>query len=441
MPSVRYIEPTNTGIEEIIYDKHFGRSGARVAGSCVQAYSTPFTSQGYNSRVSWHLYEHNVPAAWAYSIGSGIKIGMVDTGLSEVQGLLQAPLFNSGLSSGRTIENHENGIADIDIESHGTGTTSVAAGPVNNVGSMTGVAYGSSIKSVKAGISPWFYDNIKFASALNFLANDNSVKIINISMGRLLDYYMVRDAVDYAVNKGKLVICAAGSVGGMAIYPAKYGNTIGATGVAYDASDPNGTNLNIYGENASGSHVDFAVYTYRLSDGAEVLKLGASSYTPECGHLSSQAAATLSGIAALVWSARPELTAQQVHVILTESGSYGTRSFAVGHGIVDAEEAVLAAMALDCSDFTAYISGPGQVPVNNWYSWSASVTDPILCGAASYSWSAKINGGQRYETGYGENFEMYVQSTDDLIELTVTATRDGGTDTAEFYVRAYNPYQ
>nr|MDQ8213653.1 serine protease [Mariniflexile sp. KMM 9835] len=46
-----------------------------------------------------HFNQHNIPQAWNYSTGAGITIGLIDTGVSQSQSLLNGNGFKDGYSS------------------------------------------------------------------------------------------------------------------------------------------------------------------------------------------------------------------------------------------------------------------------------------------------------------------------------------------------------
>ncbi|VUD69327.1 Thermitase [Thalassocella blandensis] len=326
---------------------------ASSSGGCADVKDThftrPFQSQGYNSKLSWHLDMQHVPRAWTVSQGQGVTIGQIDTGVFEDQNLLTGSLFYFGEFSGnrRIIRKDFSGTLSIGGWGHGTGVAGVMVAPVNNVGALTGVAYKSSLVTYRANELPALLSNAsvkKFSAALKAMADRSDVRIINISMGKLKKKDRMLDAIEYAYNKGKLIFASTGYLTGEegGVYPAKFNGFVQAvTGVQYRESDPNGFDLRIAGSNPYGSYVDFAGYVFRASDGACALVLDKKGYAPKSGIGSSYAAATTSGIAALVWSANPELTREEVVSILRRSGSYASSpSQDFGYGVIDAEKAV-----------------------------------------------------------------------------------------------------
>jgi hypothetical protein len=61
-----------------------------------------FTTVLPNAKAPWTFYKHNIPAAWSFSSGAGVTIGVVDTGISPSQSLFGSS-FNNGFSTGRTV--------------------------------------------------------------------------------------------------------------------------------------------------------------------------------------------------------------------------------------------------------------------------------------------------------------------------------------------------
>ena len=60
-----------------------------------------YTTIAPGAKQSWNYTYHNIPAVWALSTGAGIKIMVIDTGVSPDQDNMNSQ-FNQGYSSGRT---------------------------------------------------------------------------------------------------------------------------------------------------------------------------------------------------------------------------------------------------------------------------------------------------------------------------------------------------
>ena len=93
MPEVRYVEPLGFGSES---------TGLRSDSGCGIAANSAVPGPDYTittpqAKVSWHLNEANVPAAWNTSSGAGITISILDTGSPPNQSNLNGN-FNEGQS-------------------------------------------------------------------------------------------------------------------------------------------------------------------------------------------------------------------------------------------------------------------------------------------------------------------------------------------------------
>ena len=74
---------------------------------------------------------HNIPQAWGVSTGAGIKIMVIDTGVSPNQNNMNSQ-FNQGYSSGRTVQKIFTlpGVTSADDNcGHGTAMSSTATAP------------------------------------------------------------------------------------------------------------------------------------------------------------------------------------------------------------------------------------------------------------------------------------------------------------------------
>jgi serine protease len=99
-----------------------------------------------------------ISQAWNQSTGAGITVGVIDTGLSSNQVMLGSQ-FNSGESSNRSVQafgTYQTGYwwwkrsdGPNDQCGHGTAMSGVVASPRNTVGNAVGVAYNSSLISVR----------------------------------------------------------------------------------------------------------------------------------------------------------------------------------------------------------------------------------------------------------------------------------------------------
>ncbi|MFC1402376.1 MULTISPECIES: type VII secretion-associated serine protease mycosin [Streptacidiphilus] len=263
----------------------------------------------------WLTSMHATDQMWPVSTGKGITVAVIDSGVNashpDLVGQVLAGQNFSGLPGGAT--------TDVDKESHGTGMASLIAGTgkgLNGKG-MYGLAPGVKILPLRivgkgdneaafaANYSP------QLAAAIRAGA-DSSAKILSISQAQIEDEPNVRSAVAYALSKGKLVVAGVGNnakIGNPVEYPAAF------PGVAAVGSINAKSQVASYSE--YGPQVDFTA----PGDGMYNACNGPTGYCYSSG--TSDATAIFSASAALLWSAHPSWTADQVLNVLKNTASQG----------------------------------------------------------------------------------------------------------------------
>ncbi|MCR9082343.1 MAG: S8 family serine peptidase [Cyclobacteriaceae bacterium] len=356
MGEVRYIEPRSYEFDYTLLQG--GDPDARIlsdAGCENSPGNVPtsdFTIISPSAKSSWNYEDMGIDQAWAQSTGAGITVGVIDTGLSPDQPMLNG-LFNSGESSGRQVlrfGTHKTGWwfwkrydGPDDQCGHGTAMSGVIASPRNTVGNAVGVAYNSNLISVR-GTSDVIVNsgNEKdgVAEALVLLGNRSDVRIISMSIGDVFSNSKVADAVRYAYNRGKLIFAAAGTSTSFTnwvgvIFPANMPETVAVTGVK------EGSGYQRCDTCHSGSQVEFTVVMERSGSNNKPLTTANFGNDPATVGGSSVATATTSGIAALVWSKNPNWTRDQVLQRMRESSDlFPNKSSQYGYGNLNAAAAV-----------------------------------------------------------------------------------------------------
>ncbi|PTX63518.1 subtilase family protein [Kordia periserrulae] len=348
---IRYIEPT--GYRYLDHEVT-AKSGAGCGYESETLNSADYTTVAPGAKVPWTFYKHNIPAAWSYSTGSGVGIGVIDTGLTPNNSLMNGS-FNDGYSSGRYVQKYGTFVDSIwpwstrtdgpnDKCGHGTSMTAVAAAPRNNDGMPVGVAYNSNLisyRGTKNVLLDGYHEQKGVANALTALGNRSDVKVISMSIGHIISVGRIKDAVRYANNRGKLIFAAGGTsttftnfVG--VIFPAWMDETVAVTGV---------TDASYYKECDichKGSDIDFTVVMQRHGNGSRTTPV-LSYYNGQTDYVggSSVATATTAGIAALVWSRHPGWSKTQVLNRLKQSADfYPYKNSQYGYGNIDALQAV-----------------------------------------------------------------------------------------------------
>lgn len=351
---VRYVEPAD--YKFFANEPNTQKSSVTSSGCGFDAETLAtedFTTIAPNAKAPWSFYKHNIPSAWEYSTGRGITIGIVDTGASPNQSLLNAN-FNNGYSTGRTVQRFGVYVDSVwpwstgtdgpdDQCGHGTSMSSVAAAPRNDKGLPVGVAYNANLIVYRAAsnvVLDGYHEQNGVKNTFTALANNTNVKIISMSMGHIFSVGKIEDGVRYAYSKGKLIFCAGGTSTSFTtfvgvIFPAWMSETVAVTGVK------EGTGYTACDVCHTGDKIEFTVAMQRAASGNSV---PVNSYydglTDYVGG-SSVATATTAGIAALVWAKNPSWTRDQVLNKMRQSGNlYPNRSSTYGYGNVDALRAV-----------------------------------------------------------------------------------------------------
>ncbi len=211
----------------------------------------------------------------------------------------------------------------VDTESHGTHVAGIIAAERNNGKGVNGVAKNVKIMSVRAVPNGDEYDK-DIALAIRY-ATDNGAKIINCSFGKSFspNAQWVYDAIKYAASKDVLIVHAAGNDGDDLDNPEnpnypndhKFGTmeiannviTVGALTSSY-GSKMVATFSNYGQQNVDVFAPGDAIYS----------TLPNNDYDFMGG--TSMAAPAVAGVAALIRSYYPQLSAVQVKQILIESG-------------------------------------------------------------------------------------------------------------------------
>lgn len=350
---VRYLEPNG-------YSHYKGKEYNRSSSGCNDNSATInpahyTTIAPNNAQVSWNFGKHNIPQAWNVSTGAGVTIGLIDTGVSESQSLLNSSGFNDGYSSGRTVQKYgtfidsgwwwsSNYDGPHDKCGHGTAMASAMASPRNDNGMPVGVAYNSNLVAYRATedvLLNDYHERKGVSDALVQLGRRSDVHIISMSIGYVWSIGNIKDAVKYAYSKNKLIFAAGGTStsftnGFGVIFPATMDETVAVTGV------DDGVNYERCETCHSGSKIDFTIVMEGDNDTSKSPPvLGFYNGTRNYTGGSSVATATTAGIAALVWSKYPNWSREQVLSRLKQASDfYPSKNSNFGYGNIDALQAV-----------------------------------------------------------------------------------------------------
>ncbi len=343
LENVRYLEPLGYWPANVVDKSASGCSGSTNAINVAD-----YTTTTPAALVPWNYSLINVPSAWTLSQGQNITISVIDAGISSSQTLLGTQ-FTDGLSAGtRTITtDFTTGSSAYTSCAHGTSMCGLAAGPRNTQNSTTGVAYQSSLHFIRACddvVLDASSEKTGVKNALIKVGNRTDIQIVSMSVGTPFSSSVLLDGVNYAYNNGKLIFAAAGTSYSWTswwgvIYPAAYSACVAVTGV----KENNSTCSDCH----DGSQVVFTIPMERnASSSRNTLSLMPSGVNASYIGGSSCATSTTAGIAALVWSARPLMTRDQVMICMKNTAQYyPTKNSSRGFGNVNASAAVAYAIA------------------------------------------------------------------------------------------------
>lgn len=292
--------------------------------------------------------------------GRGIDVALIDTGVAPVQGLTSGNVINGPDLS---FDSQEPSLQHSDAYGHGTHMAGLIVGrdvPETNPAryvddsKFTGIAPDARLVNIKVGAADGAVDVSQVIAALNWVAEHGqkdglNVRVVNLSYGTdsQQDYRVdpLAHAVEAAVRRGIVVVAAGGNDGSDKTYlgmPAQDPFTIAVGG-----QNPNGTlevkddtvpafanrgdnkrnvdfvapAVSVHGLRVPGSYIDESYPGARV--GERLFK----------GSGTSQAAAIVSGAAALFLQKYPQATPDMVKYAFQVSagsmtdGSSATRGF------------------------------------------------------------------------------------------------------------------
>ncbi|MFB6810915.1 type VII secretion-associated serine protease mycosin [Streptomyces sp. NPDC056387] len=281
--------------------------------------ATPAHAETIRSK-QWHLDAMKADDIWKTSTGKGVIVAVIDSGVDRI------PELEGQVLPGKDFATSAGGDERTDYDKHGTTMAAVIAGSGKHPSGdgAFGLAPGAKILPIRVPhefnpTSPSWTEAIRYAA-------DSDAKVINISMVSEKDDPARLEAVKYALSKGKLIFAGAGNDGNTTnhvLYPAA---TPGVVGVAAVDSEGAAT-----AESQHGPQVDLS------APGINIFTACAGGTGLCNSHGTSDATALASASAALLWSAHPDWTNNQIlRVLLNTAGKPEgvPRNDYVGYGVV-----------------------------------------------------------------------------------------------------------
>lgn len=245
----------------------------------------------------WAQQALSFATVWPLTQGAGVTVAVVDSGVDT------NPQFGNRISNGPELAPSPAGVPpDADCVGHGTSVASlIAAAPVPGV-SFTGVAPAARVLSIKITNSESFPGSVA-AEAIR-AGVDAGAGVINLSLATV-STAVLRSAVQFAQARDVVVVAAAGN-----------DNPDGGTGPFYPAAYPGVLSVGAVGPDGSlASFSDTRTPVSVTAPGVDVTAaypgVFPRAYNP-ASNGTSFATAFVSGVAALVRAAHPDLDQAQV---------------------------------------------------------------------------------------------------------------------------------
>ncbi|MEU8180002.1 type VII secretion-associated serine protease mycosin [Micromonospora sp. NPDC049044] len=321
--------------------------------------------------MPWALRRLEPSAAWPLSRGAGVTVAVIDSGVSAVH-----PLLAGQVLEGRDFSNLAARQGQCDLVGHGTMIAGIIAGREGTGAPFSGVAPAARILPLR--VLPDLKDTrdpdlpLQIAAAIDF-AVEQGADVINLSL-TTVPVPELTAAVDRALAQRVVLVAAAGNrkedQQDRPGYPAAHPGVIAVGGV-----DEQGGHV---GSSTSGDYVDIAAPGLNIIGPAPQ----GSGYRAEPAGGTSFAAAYVSGVAALVRSAYPDLTPAQVAERLqrTADNPPEGHNSDIGYGVVNPYRAVSGLLGTRANPPAAALPAP------------VAPQDPLGWQRTAAIWAAAVGG-------------------------------------------------
>lgn len=327
--------------------------------------------------------------------------------------------------------NFEHGNSDVtpdpfssEFFSHETQVAGVIGAVGDNEMGVAGVNWQCSMMVLRLSSN---FTSMEISGALKYAA-DNGAQVVNMSFGGSglgpNDDQAVKDAVEYAADRGLLLVASAGnSDTGTPHYPAAYPQVM-----AVSSTD---------GEDMKTGHSSYGPWVDIAAPGTDIMTTDVNGrYIATAG--TSFSAPYVAAVGALVWSHRPELTAAQVRAVLENTADQvvydrvDPHDGYLGVGRVNAHRALLAAdQTLPLGEIVA--PAPWQTLADG----AETLVVTLLVEGAAYDLSIRPYGDPAWTVisqggGGGLRFNEPVSLAVDMLprgayEMRLTVTSNGTT--------------
>jgi thermitase len=282
--------------------------------------------------AAYHLTKIGAPTAWDTCNGTGVTVAVVDGGVQS-----NHPDLAANIVAGYNV--WDSNTTTTDVTGHGTAVAGVIAAVGNNSIGSAGVAYGSKIMPIRATDA---LGNGTFASATNAImkASDLGAHVVNISWANLYkSSTVIQAAASFRTARNGIVVVSANN-NAIDEATASVPLLVVVSGTQSDDT--------FWPTSSWGQMVDCCAPAVSVPT-----TLWNSAYGAGTG--TSFATPIVSGVIALIKSARPDYTPEQVLDCLVSNcadlggAGYDTK---FGYGRVSASASIAATIAAPAPDAT-----------------------------------------------------------------------------------------
>ncbi|HTU22623.1 MAG TPA: S8 family serine peptidase [Gemmataceae bacterium] len=274
----------------------------------------------------WHLQSIHAPEAWALSVGSDkITVAVLDDGVD-----LKHMDLKDKLVKGYDFVEHDEDPQPDPEDAHGTCCAGLIASATDNSTGTAGVAWHAKIMPLRI-VGPKNWAGADAVAQAFLFAKEHGAKVLSNSWGLNLPINQIADAIDTVTEAGCLVFCSAGNAipAKEVSFPANYESCLAVGAIGHDDRRldyscfgpghqvflvaPSGK-CNLVGDIWTTDHSGKDGYNPGDANRGDA----EGDYIKGFGGTSA-ACPIVAGVAALVWSAYPNLSAAQVRQILLDT--------------------------------------------------------------------------------------------------------------------------
>lgn len=320
-PAVEFVEP------DYVFNvpRRVTRTAARPAArSAIRKLAGVGLGEPLWNDPQWGLTKIGMPAIWGVNGGSpAVTVAVIDTGVDPGH-----PDLAGTIVPGTSVL--AGSVGPDDDHGHGTHVAGVIAASVADRKGVAGVAPNCRIMPVKVLNGEGKGDTGDIVAGLIW-AVDHGARVVNMSLGGAGGSRALSAAIEYARSKDVLVVAAMGNAGeNSQEYPAGYP---GVMAVGATDRDDQVADFSNYGSWISVSAPGVDILSTLPRNPVGVTRLEGKETMQDVMDGTSMASPFVAGLAALVRSANPTLTAAEVKARIERScDDLGPRGFDEKYG-------------------------------------------------------------------------------------------------------------